>query len=123
MILANKKAIINAKIYDYKYLFHAINSALSPVSDHSGRLSKYPNYSCHLKTDGIDLPTPISQIPKVEKNNNLAINVYGYTISQKMEKVNIFPYHISEQPKEMQRMISENVENVSEDMMKMMKEL
>ena len=29
--------------------------------------------------------------------------MYDYTISQKIEKVNIFPYHISEQPKEMQR--------------------
>ena len=62
---------------------------------------------------------PISQIPKGEKNNNLAINLYGYTISQKMVKVNISPYHISEQRKEMQRinllLISEYVENVSED--------
>ena len=30
---------------------------------------------------------------------NLAINVYVYTVSKKIEKVNIFPYHISEQPK------------------------
>ena len=62
---------------------------------------------------------PISQIPKGEKNNNLAISLYGYTISQKMVKVNISPYHISEQRKEMQRinllLISEYVENVSED--------
>ena len=85
----------------------------------SDRLSKYPNYSSYLKTDGNDFPTPISQIPKVEKNNNMAINVYGFTISKKMEKVNIFPYHISEQPKEMQRinlhLISEDIEIVSED--------
>ena len=30
--------------------------------------------------DGIDFPTPISQIP-TEKQNNLAINVYGATVS------------------------------------------
>ena len=56
---------------------------------------------------------------KVGKNKNLAINVYGYAISQKIEKVNISPYHISEQPKERQMinllLISEDVEIVCED--------
>ena len=118
-ILTNRKAIINVRNYDDKCLFHAINIAINSVSDHSGRLSKYPDYSSYLKTDGIGFLAPISQIPKVEMNNNLAINVYGYTLSQKMYKVNIFQYHISEQPKEMQRtnllLISEDVEIVSED--------
>ena len=68
-----------------------------------------------LNLEGIvDIPTQVSQIPKPEKDFNLAINVYGYTVSKKKEKVNIFPYHISEQPKEMQRinllLISEDVE-------------
>ena len=62
---------------------------------------------------------PISQIPKVEKQNSLAINVYGYTVSKKIEKVTIFPYHISEEPKEKGRsnllLISEDVEVVNED--------
>ena len=31
-----------------------------------------------LNFQGIDAPTPISQIPKVEKLNNLAINVFGW---------------------------------------------
>ena len=35
----------------------------------------------------------------------MAINAYGYAVSKKLEKINIFPYHISEQLKE----------NVSED--------
>jgi hypothetical protein len=30
-----------------------------------------------LNMDGIEFPTQISQILKVEKQNNLAINVYG----------------------------------------------
>lgn len=72
-----------------------------------------------MKTDGIDFPTPISQIPKVEKQNNLAINVYGYTVSNKLEKVNIFPYHISNQSNGIERinllMISEDVEVVNDN--------
>ena len=47
----------------------------------------------------VDFPTPVSQIQKVEKLYDLAINVLGYAVSKKIEKINIFPYHISEQPK------------------------
>ena len=52
---------------------------------------------------GVDFPTPISQIPKVEKQNNLAINVYGYTVSKKLEKLTVFPYYISDQASDMTR--------------------
>ncbi len=38
----------------------------------------------------------ISQLHKVEKQNSIAINVYGYEKS-------IVPYYISEQPKEINR--------------------
>ena len=62
--------------------------------------------------DGIDHRTPISQIHWVEKQNNLAINVYGATVSPKLKKINVFPYHISEQPKERQRV---NLLLLSED--------
>ena len=95
-----------------------INSALYPASDHVDRLSKYPNPD-YLKVNDIDFPTPISQIPKVEKQNNLAINVYGYTMTKKTEKITIFPYHLSEQPNEMARinllLISEDVEVDDDD--------
>ena len=110
--LADKKAIINVKNKDNKWLFHAINSALNLASDHSDRLSNYPDYSSYLKTDGVDFPTPISQISRVEKQNNLAINVYGATVSPKLKKINVFPYRISEQPKERHRI---NLLFLSED--------
>ena len=67
----------------------------------------------------VDFPSPVSQISKVEKHFDLAINIYDYAVSKKIEKINVFPYHISEQPKEMQRinllLISEDVEIVSEE--------
>ena len=67
----------------------------------------------HLK--GIDLPTPLSQIPKVEKQNpDFAINVYGYSVSPRKQKIRIFPYYISDRPQKIRRvnllMISEDVE-------------
>ncbi|MCU7801539.1 MAG: hypothetical protein KZQ70_15750, partial [gamma proteobacterium symbiont of Lucinoma myriamae] len=59
--LASKKAIINIKNTDNRCLVHAINSALNPATHHSDRLSSYP--VPNFKFEGIDFPTPISQIP------------------------------------------------------------
>ena len=46
--------------------------------------------------EGIDFPTPISQINKIERQNNIGLNVYGYERA-------VVPYHISGQPSEMPR--------------------
>lgn len=45
---------------------------------------------------GIDAPTPISQIQRVERQNNLAINVFGWTKG-------VIVHRLSEQPAEMAR--------------------
>ena len=50
--------------------------------------------------------------PWVEKTNKLAINVYGATVSSKLKNINVFSYHISEQPNERQRI---NLLLLSED--------
>ena len=47
------------------------------------------DYGLHFT--GIDVPTPISQIPRVENQNNLAINVSGW------EK-GVIVHHLSNQP-------------------------
>ena len=49
-----------------------------------------------LDFTGIDAPTPISQIQRVERQNNLAINVFG------LDKV-VIVHHISKQPEDMPR--------------------
>ena len=109
--LANKKAIINVKNDDNKCLEWALKFALYPAKSNACNKYSYTKYG-NLNMNNVDFPTPISQIPKVEKQNNLAINVYGYTVSKKIEKTNIFPYHISNQPKEIQRI---NLLFISED--------
>ena len=78
----NKKAAVNVKNKDDHCLRWALRSALFPAAKHPERPTKYP------VQDGLDLgggggggvdaPTPISQIPKVERRNNLAINVFGW---------------------------------------------
>ena len=79
----SKKAVINVKKRDDHCLRWAFRVALAylrwaypPPPHHPERPRWYPTED-GLNFQGIDAPTPISQIPKVEKLNNLAINVFG----------------------------------------------
>jgi hypothetical protein len=86
-VLANTKAIINVKNSDNRCLAWALSAALQTPKPHLERISSHTPVK--LNMEGIDFPTPISQISKVEKQNNLAINVYGYNRG-------IVPYYISD---------------------------
>ena len=44
----------------------AIKAGIIPVKDNANRASSYPDDDC-LNFDGIDFPTPLSQISKIEK--------------------------------------------------------
>ena len=76
-----------------------MRAARFPVAVHSDRPSKYPTEDGFDFT-GISFPTPLHEIPKVEKLNNIAINVLGW----KDGKVII--YHASE-------MEAENIPSVN----------
>ena len=78
--LAKKKAIINVKNRDNECLKWALRAALFPPKDgnHAERTSKYP-VKDDINYEGIDFPTPVKQIDKLEaQNKNLAINVFGW---------------------------------------------
>ena len=112
--LANKKAIINLPNEDDRCLEWAL-SILYYNENHPSKLSGYRKYIGTLNLKGIDFPTPLSQIPKVGKQNpDFAINVYGYSVSPKKQKIRVFPYYISDRPQKIPRvnllMISEDVE-------------
>ena len=81
--LKRKEAIVNVKNQDQQCLKWALLSALHPVEhgSHPDRVSKYRPYENELDFTGIDFPTPLNQIPNVEHQNNLSINVFGYTES------------------------------------------
>ncbi|MES9973939.1 MAG: hypothetical protein ABW094_06720, partial [Candidatus Thiodiazotropha sp.] len=91
----SKKAVVNVKNKDDHCLRWALRSYLFPACDHVDRPSKYPTND-DLNFKGIDAPTPISQIPKVEKLNNLAINVFGWDKG-------VTVYRLSTQPDGMPR--------------------
>ena len=86
-----KNAIINVKNKGNQCLRWALRAALFPVPQNAERPSKYP-INDGLDFTGISCPTPLHEIPKVEKLNNIAINVLGY--DDKTKNVNIL--HVSE---------------------------
>ena len=88
--LAEKKAIINVKNENDNECFKwAVTSAVFPAKEHGERLSKQMREdSKKFDWAGIEFPVSLKQIDKFEKQNNYAINVFGY------EKV-VYPLRIS----------------------------
>jgi len=78
--LAKKKAIINVQNRDNGCLKWALRAALFPPKDGKNlqRPSKYP-VKDGINYRGIDFPTPVGQIDKLEAQNRyLTINVFGW---------------------------------------------
>ena len=97
--LQNKKAIINVQNRDDHCLRWALRAALFPAPRGAKvtRTSSYPTED-GLNFTGIDFPTPVWQIGRLEKqNNNLAINVFGW------ENGNVVVHRISEKGGEIPR--------------------
>ena len=93
--LQDKKAVVNVKNTDDHCLRWALRSALFQTAKDSQRPTKYPTAD-GLDFTGVDAPTPISQIGKVERQNDLAINVFGWDKG-------VIVHHVSKQPEDMPR--------------------
>lgn len=93
--LKNKKAVINVQNKDDHCLKWALRSSLFPAATDPQRPTKYSTIN-GLNFTGIQAPTPISQIQKVEKQNNLAINVFGWDKG-------VIIHRLSKQPGDMSR--------------------
>ena len=91
----NKKAVVNVKNKDDHCLRWALRSALFQVAKDPHRPTKYPTAD-GLDFAGIDAPTPISQIGKVERQNDFAINLFGWDKG-------VIVHHISKQPEDIPR--------------------
>ena len=90
-LLKTKKAIINVKNKDNMCLRWALRAHLFPARTHVDRPSSYPTND-GLNFAGIDFPTPVLQIDRLERQNpNLAINVFGW------DKNQVIVHRISEQ--------------------------
>ena len=68
------KAVINVKSNDEKCFLWSILAALYPPKDNVSRVGKYKPYENNIKID--KFPVEIKDIPKIEKDNNIIINVF-----------------------------------------------
>ena len=91
--LADKKAIGNVQNDDNLCLKWATLSALFPQEVNPHRINHYTPHARKISMTGIDTPTPLNQILKFEKINDLSINVFTY------EK-DIIPLYISSRKSE-----------------------
>lgn len=86
--------IINVKnTKDNKCFLWSILSKLYPASDHKDRVTKYEKYEDKINMKGIEYPVQIKDISKVEKQNNLCINVFA--LEDQKHKHSLYPIHIS----------------------------
>ena len=82
--LKNKRAIINVQNTDNQCLRWALRAALFPPP-HGVKVTRTSSYPTEdgLNFTGIDFPTPVSQIDRLERQNqNIAINVFGWENGQ-----------------------------------------
>lgn len=75
--IRNKKAVINVKNSDVQCFKWALLSALYPANKSSDRVSSYSKYENKLNFVGVPFPVKLTDIHKIEKLNNLSVNVYG----------------------------------------------
>ena len=108
--LKNKKAILNIQNRDNQCLRWALRAALFPAPRGRNpiRPLSYPTED-GLNFTGIDFPTPVLQINRLERQNpNLAINMFGW------ENEEVIVHRISEKGGEISRinlMITKQGEN------------
>ena len=75
--LVGKHAIINVKnVKDNECFKWAVTSAIFQLKKDPQRLSKVKPNAKRLNWEGIDFPTPFSQIALFERNNPYSVNVY-----------------------------------------------
>ena len=88
--LASKKAIINMQNDDKECFKWCVTRALYPVSVHPERITKIlRKQSEELNWSGIEFPLELQKIDRFERQNNLAVNVFGY------ERI-VYPLRISD---------------------------
>ena len=78
--IAKKRAVLNIQNKDQKCILWSILAHFHPMrwNENANRVTKYQPYEHELNMAGVSYPTPLHDISKIEKNNNLSINVIGY---------------------------------------------
>ena len=92
-----KKAVLNLRNTDDKCVMWSILAGLHPVDRRKKphELRHYRKHKDELKMQDVSFPTPISDIAKIERQNNISINVFGFH-----QKNDIYPLHRTADMKE-----------------------
>ena len=86
--------IINVKnLKDNKCFTWSILAKFYPANDHKERVTKYAPYEHLFNMSDIDYPVRIKDISKVEKQNNININVFA--LDNQKNKQSIYPVYVS----------------------------
>lgn len=76
--IKKRKAVVNVKNIDHKCFLWALLACFYPVEHSSDRTSSYPKFLDNpFNLAGIRFPTPLDDISKFEKQNDISVNVYG----------------------------------------------
>ena len=99
-----RKGLINIKNEDKKCFLYCLlyHFHKDEMTNNPQRVSKYKRYegsakpcpkgSGPLNFNGINFPVAIKDIPKIEKMNNISVNVFGY------ESKRTFPLYLTNSP-------------------------
>ena len=80
-VITNRKATINIQNKDDKCFMYCLGRALDPNPEkhHLERVNKHLKDVCHeLGLDKIKMPVSMKDIPKIERDFNTSINVFGH---------------------------------------------
>ena len=87
-----RKGLINIKNNDQKCFLWCHVRHINPVKDHPGRIKKTDRrLASNLNYEGIEFPVQEKDFSKIEVQNNICINVFGY------ENELVYPIFISKQ--------------------------
>ncbi|GFS43927.1 uncharacterized protein NPIL_678191 [Nephila pilipes] len=90
--IAETKAIINViNKKDSQCFMWSVLAALYLSTNHPNKTSSYATHLNKLNFDGISFPTPLNEVKKFSKLNDIGINIYSFE-----EDLKIFPLLISD---------------------------
>ena len=95
--IKKKRAVLNVKNNDDKCILWSILAHLHPMEwgSHTNRVSKYKPYEHEINMTGVSYPTPIHDVRKIENQNDMSINVFGYDSED-----GVYPLYITKEIKD-----------------------
>jgi hypothetical protein len=87
-------ALLNIRNDDNKCIVWCLLASMYPTTSNSCCTSSYKDHFNKINIAKVSFPVTLQQIPIIEENNKLRINVYGYRYD-KANNIIIFPLYVS----------------------------